>query len=126
MTLTVGLTARIDLTVGDADTAGTFRSGDVPVLATPRIVALVEEATVAVVTPVLADTETTVGVRVELDHTVPSPVGATVAAVAELGEIDGRALTFAVWVTQDDRVVARGRVRRVVVDRERFIGRLAD
>ncbi len=124
MTLTTGFTASIDLVVADADTAGAFRSGDVPVLATPRIVALAEEATVAAIAPVLPDGETTVGVRVELDHTAPSPVGATVTAIAELTEIDGRLLTFEVKVGEAGRIVARGVVRRVVVDRQRFVDRL--
>src|SRR5688572_19421107 len=78
--LTPGLSATVTLTVTEADTAIALGSGDVPVLATPRIVALVEEATVAAVAPVLDDGATTVGTRVELDHHAPTRVGATVVA----------------------------------------------
>ena len=53
-------------------------SGDVPVLATPRVVALVEEATVAAIAAALAPGQTTVGTRVELDHLAATPVGRTV------------------------------------------------
>ena len=70
------------LRVSQNDTAPSFRSGDVPVLATPRLVALCEEATVAAVAFGLDPTETTVGVRVVLDHTRATGVGAQVTAHA--------------------------------------------
>jgi predicted thioesterase len=86
-------------------------------------VALVEEATVAAVAPALGSAETTVGIRVELDHLAPTLVGATVHASAELVTVEGRRLEFAVAVFQGETQVAVGRVLRVVVDRERFLGR---
>jgi predicted thioesterase len=91
------------------------------VLATPRLVALCEKATVAAVAAHLAEGETTVGTRVELDHLAPSGEGAGVTAVAVLEDVDGRRLTFAVEAAEGARIVARGRVRRVIVDRERFL-----
>lgn len=115
-----GASAEATLIVTDADTAAALRSGDVPVLATPRLVALCEEATVAAAAPGLEPGETTVGTRVELDHLAPSPVGATVVATAALESVAGRALTFRVAAVQDGREVARGIVCRVVVDRRRF------
>jgi predicted thioesterase len=119
--LTPGLTARVQLTVTDADTAQAMGSGDVPVLATPRVLALAEAATVAATAVRLPSGSTTVGVRVELDHTAPSPVGATVLAEATLAKVDGRRLLFEVRVTAGDRAVADVRVERVVVDRQRFV-----
>jgi predicted thioesterase len=123
MQLVPGLSATVPLTVSDTDTAVALRSGDVPVLATPRLVALVEEATVAAVAPALGPADTTVGTRVELDHLAPTLVGATVQASAELVAVDGRRLEFAVAVLQGQTLLAQGRVLRVVVDRERFLGR---
>jgi predicted thioesterase len=90
------------------------------VLATPRVVALAEVATLAALAGQLDPGSTSVGTRVELDHLAPSPVGAEVEATAELVEVAGRRLTFTVKVTQDGRVVARGRITRAVVDRARF------
>jgi predicted thioesterase len=116
-----GLTARVQLTVTDADTAQAMGSGDVPVLATPRVLALAEAATVAATAARLPSGSTTVGVRAELDHTAPSPVGATVLAEATLAKVDGRRLLFEVRVTAGDRAVAEVRVERVVVDRQRFV-----
>jgi predicted thioesterase len=61
---------------------------------------------------------------VELDHLVPTPVGARVVAEARLVTVDGRRLAFEVWMGDGATVAARGRVDRVVVDRERFLGKL--
>jgi fluoroacetyl-CoA thioesterase len=115
-------TGTVTTTVTSGDTARALGSGDVDVLGTPRVLALVEAATVRASAPLLADGETTVGTRVELDHLASSPVGATVRADAELVDRTGRRLTFHVRLTQDGRTVATGRVIRAVVDRDRFTG----
>ncbi|HZB48080.1 MAG TPA: hotdog domain-containing protein [Mycobacteriales bacterium] len=91
-------------------------------LATPRVVALAEAATVAALAGRLDPADTSVGTRVELDHLAPSPVGAEVVVRAELVEVTGRRLSFEVTVRQDGREVARGRVLRAVVARDRFPG----
>jgi fluoroacetyl-CoA thioesterase len=125
MQLVAGLAAQVTATVGTADTALALGSGDVPVLATPRAVALVEAATVAAIAPELAPGATTVGTRVELDHLTATPVGRQVIARASLVSVDGRRLIFDVTLHDGDTVAARGRVERVMVDRERFLGKLA-
>lgn len=122
-TFPTGLSARVELTVTDADTAQAVGSGDVPVLATPRVVALVEAATVAATATRMAPGMTTVGTRVELEHRAATPVGRTVVARAVLGTVDGRRLAFEVSVSDGDQVVAEGRVDRVLVDRHRFVAR---
>src|SRR3954462_4786653 len=91
-----GLTARVELTVTDTDTAQAVGSGDVPVLGTPRVLALAEAATVAAIATRLPSGSTTVGTRVELEHRAATPVGRTVAARAELVKVDGRRLAFEV------------------------------
>jgi fluoroacetyl-CoA thioesterase len=119
--LTPGLTAKVELTVADADTAQALGSGDVPVLGTPRAVALAEAATVAATTRSLSPGQTTVGVRVELDHKAATPIGRRVVAEARLTEVDGRSLVFDVVVRDGQTVAAEGRVWRVLVDRQRFL-----
>jgi fluoroacetyl-CoA thioesterase len=123
MDLRPGLTARVVLTVTDADTAAALGSGDVPVLGTPRVVALAEAATVAATAGTLPDGATTVGTRVDLAHLAPTAVGRTVAAEATLSTVDGRRLTFTVAVHDGATVAARGEVERVVLDREAFVKR---
>jgi predicted thioesterase len=117
----VGASAQLELTVTDADTAQTVGSGDVPVLATPRVLALAEAATVRALARRLESGTTTVGTRVELSHRAPTPIGRTVLATAKLTKVDGRRLTFEVIVSEGDAVVAEARVERVVVDRSRFL-----
>ncbi|MFG1777533.1 thioesterase family protein [Micromonospora sp. NPDC049051] len=123
--LTPGLTAQVELTVADTDTAQALGSGDVPVLGTPRVVALAEAATVAATVTGLPAGSTTVGTRVELDHRAATPVGRTVVARARLTEVEGRRLRFEVVVSDGDDTVAEGRVDRVLVDRQRFVERAA-
>lgn len=119
----VGAASRVRLTVTDADTAQAVGSGDVPVLGTPRVLALVEAATVSATANRLPPGAATVGTRVELDHRAPTPVGHTVVAEARLAKADGRRLTFEVVVRDGDAVVADGRVERILVDRHRFVER---
>ncbi|SBT44093.1 thioesterase family protein [Micromonospora auratinigra] len=121
--LTPGLSAHVELIVTDADTAQAVGSGDVPVLGTPRVLALAEAATVAATATRLPPGSTTVGSRVELEHRAATPVGRTVVARARLAEVDGRRLLFTVTVTEGDETVAEGRVERVLVDRQRFVDR---
>src|SRR5690348_14598359 len=104
----VGAVTRVQLTVTDADTAQAMGSGDVPVLGTPRVLALVEAATVGATANRLPPGATTVGTRVELDHRLATPVGRTVVAEARLAKADGRRLTFEVSVRDGDQVVAEG------------------
>jgi predicted thioesterase len=124
MELRPGLAARAELTVTEADTAIALGSGDVPVLATPRVLALAEQATVAATAGALPPGATTVGTRVELAHLSATPVGRTVTAEATLSTVDGRRLAFTVTVHDGDVAVARGEVHRVVVDRETFLARI--
>lgn len=117
----MGASAQLELTVTDADTAQTVGSGDVPVLATPRMLALAEAATVRALARRLESGTTTVGTRVDLSHRAPTPIGRTVLATAKLTKVDGRRLTFEVTVSEGETVVAEARVERVLVDRSRFL-----
>jgi predicted thioesterase len=121
MELEPGLAARVELTVTDADTAEVLGSGNVPVLGTPRVLALAEAATVAATTRRLLPGTTTVGTRVELRHLLPTPVGGKVVAEAILSAVDGRRLEFTVAIRDGEQVVARGTIERVVVERDKFV-----
>ena len=125
MPLRPGLTATATMVVGERDTAVALGSGDVPVLATPRVVSLAEEATVHAVAGQLADRETTVGYRVQLDHLAPTAVGGRVSAEATLETVESRRLTFRVSVSDGRGLVAAGRITRVVVERDRFLEKAA-
>ncbi len=121
MPLSPGLAGTAELKVSDGDTALALRSGDVPVLGTPRVVALAEEATLAALDGALAKGETTVGMRIQLDHLSPCIVGSRVTADATLERVDGRRLVFSVAVKDERGLVAAGKITRVIVDLERFL-----
>jgi fluoroacetyl-CoA thioesterase len=116
-----GLCASVDHVVGDDDSAVAMRSGEVPVLATPRLIALCEEASVLAVKGELEPGETTVGMRIQVDHVAPTKVGSSVRADATLDKIEGRRLTFSVAVTDAAGLVAAGKVTRAVVVVDRFL-----
>lgn len=118
-----GQTAEVELTVTDADTAIALRSGTVPVLATPRVVALAEEASVGVMAAHLGKGESTVGMQVQLDHVAPTAVGHRVTARATVEKVAGRRVTFTVAVHDERGLIAAGRVTRVVVDVDRFLAK---
>jgi fluoroacetyl-CoA thioesterase len=123
--VTVPGDAVLSFTVTDDDTAAALGSGSLPVLGTPRLLAWCEAATCAAIAPALGAGETSVGTRVELEHTRGSRVGARLEVTASAIFHDGRLHRFSVVARQDDaRVVATGEVTRVVVDAERFLGRL--
>lgn len=118
---------RLSFTVTADDTAIALGSGDVPVLATPRLIAWLEAATVAAC-PRLGTDETSVGTRVDVEHLAAMPVGARVEVTAALAHQDGRLLRFSVAAQHDlggDQpvLVAQGRVTRVIVRRDPFLAR---
>ena len=117
--------AQTTLHVTPADTAQAVGSGDLPVLGTPRLIALAEQATVAAAQPLLAEGQTTVGTRIRFDHLYPTPVGGAVTASAELAHRDDRLLRFAVAAHDaDGRLVGEGEITRVIVNAERFMAKL--
>jgi predicted thioesterase len=127
--LVVGLRATVTAEVSEADTAPSLGSGDVPVLGTPRLLALAEAACVAAVAPHLAPGQTTVGSAVSLEHKRPSPIGSSVEVQAELTDVEDRTLFF-MFVAYgpgagDNAVIGAGTVQRVLVDTERFLRRAA-
>jgi predicted thioesterase len=121
-----GLTGIATLVVTDSDTAIAHRSGDVPVLSTPRLVALCEEASVAAIAGHISVDDTTVGAAVQISHVAPSPVGMGVRAEVTLDRVEGRRLHFTASVTDDHGLVAAGKLTRAVVDRARFLQKLRD
>jgi fluoroacetyl-CoA thioesterase len=123
MTLAPGLTASVTLVVAEGDTALALLSGDVPVLGTPRLIALAEQASVEATESELPPGRTTVGYQVQLAHLTPTPVGGAVVAEATLEQVEGRRLTFRVSVSDARGLVAAGRITRVVVERARFLER---
>jgi predicted thioesterase len=123
---TAGATATISHQVSDADTAQTLGTGTVPVLASSRLLTWSEEATCAAIDADLDESQSSVGTRLQLEHLQPSPLQTRVSVQAQLVRVDGRTLVFEVTAEHDEgQVVGRGEVTRMVVDRQRFLQRVA-
>lgn len=119
-----GLKHAATLHVRDEHTAVSLGSGDVPVLGTPAVLALAEEACVRAICEDLPEGSTSVGAWAEVEHLRPSRVGADVVAEATLRGHHGRRLEFVVSVREGDEVVARVRHRRVLVDTAAYLAKL--
>jgi len=126
MPLEPGLSATFDHAVTAADTAEVLGSGDVPVLGTPKVLALCEQATVQALAGNLEEGSTTVGSGVQLDHLAPTLTGKSVKVEATLAKVEGRRLVFVVKVNDDRGLVAAGKITRALVDRARFLDKAGD
>ncbi len=118
-------THTVSLCVDEEDLAMSMGSGDLPVLATPRMVALMEEAAAALIAPCLDEGITSVGVGIAVTHTAPTLPGKTVYAEATLKESDGRRFSFAVRAYDDGGTVGAGTHERVSVKADRFLEKAA-
>lgn len=123
MNVAVGLKGVASLVVGPDDTAIALGSGDVNVLGTPRLVALFEAATCDALRDMLDEGQSSVGMRVQIDHLQPTPVGAEISVEAVLDKVEGRRITFTATATDSGGLVAAGKVTRVLVDVERFMSK---
>lgn len=126
----VGSATSLTFDVTTSDTAEALLSGDVPTLATPRLVAWVEAASIAALRDWMPSGLTSVGTRVNVEHLAASPVGATVQVHAQIVAGTARSVEFQVraehWSGRSDRRnVLRGTITRAIVDRQRFLAGVA-
>ena len=110
--------------VMEGNTAEFIGSGDMAVLATPAMVALMENAAMLAVSLKLEEGETTVGSMISTTHLKPSKVGNMVSAVAELTAIEGRKLTFKIEAYDGETLIGEGEHVRFIVNREKFLSKL--
>lgn len=112
------------LVVGPQDLASSISSqtGDEfpPVLATARMIALMEIAAARVLQPLLEPGELSVGVTIDVSHTAPTPLGAQVTATARYARREGKLFLFEVSVADPGGEVGRGRHERAIVSNERL------
>ena len=120
-----GLRAKVDLVVGESDTAVAMNTGEVPVLATPRVAAICEQAAFTAVAGALEPGQTTVGMKIQLDHLAPSAIGNRVVAEAIVEKVAGRRVMFTVSVNDERGLIAAGRITRVIVNTEQFLAKAA-
>ena len=119
-----GLTHTSQLTVNEGVTAVAMGSGDMPVLATPSMMALMENAAMLAVADHLPVGCTTVGGHITSSHLKPSRLGDTVTATATVTRVDGKKIEFKVEAHCGDTLLGEGTHLRFIVDREKFLSRL--
>ena len=119
-----GLQHTSQLTVTDAVTAITMGSGDMPVLATPAMMALMENAAMLAVADHLPEGSTTVGGHISASHLKPTKLGDTVTATATVTHVEGKKIEFKVEARCGDTLLGEGTHLRFIVDRENFMRRL--
>lgn len=93
------------------------------VFSTPAMIGLMERTCVDLTEPYLDPDEQTVGIHVDVRHLAPTKIGRTVTVTAELLEVKGNKLRYAVLATDDEgKKIGEGTHRRAVIDTKRFGG----
>ncbi|BEQ13420.1 thioesterase family protein [Desulfoferula mesophila] len=118
--LTPGLKGQLGKLVETADLASAYGNPGVDVLSSMTLMTLLEGSCLRAIEGGLEPGQMTVGARMEMDHLAPTPASFTVTATAELLEVKGPKLVFAVSAHDGVEQVARGRHVRFVVEHERF------
>ena len=116
-----GLSAEVELTVSETETAAHLGSGSLVVYATPALVALMEKAAVRALDGHLPPGQTTVGGQIDLRHLAATPVGMRVRARAELIEVQGRKLTFSIHAWDEAEQIGEARHMRFLIEEETFM-----
>ena len=120
----IGLKYTSELRVNESLTAIAVGSGDMPVLATPMMMALMENAAMLSVKDKLPEGSTTVGGHIESSHLKPSKIGDVVRAEAEVTRVDGKKIEFRVSAYSGEALIGEGTHLRFIVDRQKFMSRI--
>ena len=120
----IGTKSTSTIVVTEQLTAAVMGSGDLPVLATPAMIALMENAAMMAVAPALPEDQTTVGSLMNASHLKPTAVGDTVVATATLVAVEGRKLTYRVEAHDSEGLIGEGDHVRYIVGREKFLAKL--
>ena len=123
-TIRAGLTKENFFIVSREDTASFLGSGDVNVLSTPAMIAMMENTARLLVQDFLKPEDTTVGISVNIKHLKAAPEGAKIRVVSKLTSIEGKKLVFDVDAYWNDIKIGTGKHERFIVNKERFLKRL--
>ena len=116
----IGQKNQIKTTVTENDTAKVFGSGELLVLATPRMIALMEECSYKCICGDLEAGASTVGTSLNVKHLSATPVGMEVSVEAEMTDIDGRRVCFSVKAYDECGLIGEGTHERFIVYSEKF------
>ena len=118
--MVVGQKNKITIAVQTTDTAKAFGSGELEVLATPRMIALMENCAYKCILNDLDDGASTVGTMINVKHLSATPVGMEVTVEAEVSEVDGRRVAFSLKAYDECGLIGEGTHERFIVYSEKF------
>ena len=122
----LGAKGRFTLVVAPEHLANQFKDAMLPpVLATPMMILMMENAALNAIRECLESGESAVGTAVDIRHLAATPVGQRVTAEAEVTQVEGRRIVFAVTARDEIEEIGRGTHERMVVDLRRLTRRLA-
>ncbi len=116
-----GMTFEKEFIVEEGDTAAHFGNDKVPVFASPRMIAWIEGTAIGTVAPFLPDGWETVGTSFDLKHMAATPVGMKVRIVAEVTEVKGKLLTFAIKAYDEVDKICEGTHGRAIIELNKFL-----
>ena len=123
--LEIGASAEARLTVQHSDTAQALAisPGDVfpEVLATSRMILLMEVAAARAMNPMLSEGQMSVGVSVEVRHTAATPIGCVVRAIASYVGPEGKLHRFKLEAFDEAGLIGEGEHTRAVISTERLL-----
>ncbi len=125
MPIEPGLTNEITHIVAESDTATVYGSGLAPVLSTPHLIALMENAAQTMLAPYLEPGQSSVGTGIDIRHLAATPVGMAVRVCAEVIEVALPRVCFRVEAWDAVEKVGAGEHERFIVDTARFMARVA-
>lgn len=123
--MNIGEKHEVKIVVSEEITAAKMRSGSLPVLATPFMVALMEQAASELCDKHLDEGLSTVGTALNIQHLAPTPVGAKVKAVATVTEYDGRKVCFDVEAYDEVGLIGKGTHERFTIKIDKFMEKAA-
>jgi len=121
----VGAAAEISLVVQPSDTAKALSISPQEtfpdVLATSRMIALMELAAARAMRPLLQSGQLSVGVTVNVKHTAATPVGCVVRAVATYLGPEGKLYRFKVEAFDEAGLIGEGEHTRAIIATDRLL-----
>lgn len=112
----------IERKVERANLASVMKSGSLDVLATPQMIAWMEEA--ACLCLDLEDGQTSVGISMNTSHDAPSALGATISITAKMTEVQGRKVLYDVEAYDGKTCIGTGKHARFIVDAKKFLSKV--
>lgn len=120
MQITEGIKNKIEIVVDEKDTAKNVGSGELLVLATPRMIALMEECAYKALTPYLELGSGSVGTMINVSHVSATPVGMKVWAEAEVTRVEGRKIEFSLKAFDECGLIGQGSHERFIIYNDKF------